>query len=906
MIFYKLRSRLIIGFCIGLLLNIINTSVSAINFPLESDTVSTQAMELVERGKRYYSAEQFQSAIKDLDEAVKIFETEKNTINQAIVLSNLSLAYQKLGQWDKAEETIKKSLALLNDNSENKVNNDQQNIIASSLNIYGGLLYYQGKLNLALNTWQETEKIYQTLGKIEGVTYSQINQIKALQSLGNYNQVVNLTQKIQDNLLEASPSLQVLSLKNLGEVLQSIGELNNAEEILIKSKELAEKNNLDDKIINSINLALGNNYWALGKLENERINPILQSDTVNYNLPWQCKFKPLSNQGKIYYQKAENIYQSIINKSNINYNSQKAKINLFNLLVEANDLTSAQTLLATINLEQLPSNQTNIYAKINFAKHLNCLSENNLIQTDFPEKILTQALKKATNLQDNRALGYSYGNLGGYYEYLSIISDQNQNNQLLITAKNLTEQALLSTQPSNNPEIAYQWQWQLGRIYDRLGNREKAINYYRSAVNSLTQVRRDLLGIATDVQFSFRDNVEPIYRELVGLLLSSEGDNPSQKTLVSARGLIDSLQLAELENFLNCDLGIMAQSTDFYQSNNSVFIYPIILPDRLDIIYQIPNQPLQYHSQLVNRGQVEMTVDTVRKAIARRNPEVLRENAGNLYQWLIQPLNSYISDKSGIKNLVFVLDGALRNVPMAILYDTQNQEYLVEKNYALSLLPTSQLFNLKPSNQSIKVLGAGISEALTVEKKLFTEINAQEELQKVKQIVSTETLINAQFTQQALQKQISQGNFSVLHLATHGNFSSDPQETYLLAYDKLLRANDLSNLLQISNQNESKAIDLLILSACQTATGDNRATLGLAGLAIRAGANSTLASLWRVSDEYSIPLITRFYENLNRGLSKAEALHQAQKSLVYTDINGQKYQNEPYDWGAYVLVGNWQ
>ena len=253
-----------------------------------------------------------------------------------------------------------------------------------------------------------------------------------------------------------------------------------------------------------------------------------------------------------------------------------------------------------------------------------------------------------------------------------------------------------------------------------------------------------------------------------------------------------------------------------------------------------------------------------------------------------------------------MVDGELRNVPMAVLYDNQNQEYLVEKDYALSLLPTSQLFNLKSSNQALKVLGAGISEALTVEEKQFTPINAEVELEQVKQLTSAETLINAEFTQQALQQQVSQGDFSVLHLATHGNFSSDPQQTYLLAYGELLRANDINNMLRLSNQSESKAIDLLILSACQTATGDKRATLGLAGLAIKAGAKSTLASLWRVSDEYTIPLITRFYENLNRGLTKAEALHQAQKSLIYKEIDGQKYQNEPYDWGAYVLVGNWR
>ena len=281
-------------------------------------------------------------------------------------------------------------------------------------------------------------------------------------------------------------------------------------------------------------------------------------------------------------------------------------------------------------MNRLPPSQTNIYAKINLARHLSCLAEN-----DRSETILTQTLNEAKELQDNKALSYAYGNLGGFYEYLSLEKDSN--NQLLGKAKNLTAQALFYAQPSNFPDIAYQWQWQLGRIESRLGNQEEALSHYRHAVESLNQVRRDLVGITADVQFSFRDNVEPVYRQLVRLLLTTGERNPSQATLVSSIGLIDSLQLAELENFLNCDLGVTAQITNLEEFNNSVFIYPIILSDRLDVIYQIPNQPLQYHSQPVNRIQVEATVEKIRKAIARRNPEVLRENAGNLYQWLIEP-----------------------------------------------------------------------------------------------------------------------------------------------------------------------------------------------------------------------------------------------------------------------------
>jgi CHAT domain-containing protein len=95
-------------------------------------------------------------------------------------------------------------------------------------------------------------------------------------------------------------------------------------------------------------------------------------------------------------------------------------------------------------------------------------------------------------------------------------------------------------------------------------------------------------------------------------------------------------------------------------------------------------------------------------------------------------------------------------------------------------------------------------------------------------------------------------------------------------------------------------VELLTLSACQTAVGDERAALGLAGVAIKAGARSALASLWFVNDESTSKLVTEFYQQLqNPTLSKAQALQQAQKSLME-----QGYQHPLY-WAPFLLIGNW-
>jgi CHAT domain-containing protein len=141
----------------------------------------------------------------------------------------------------------------------------------------------------------------------------------------------------------------------------------------------------------------------------------------------------------------------------------------------------------------------------------------------------------------------------------------------------------------------------------------------------------------------------------------------------------------------------------------------------------------------------------------------------------------------------------------------------------------------------------------------------------------------------------------VVHLATHGQFSSQADDTFILTWDNRLNAKELDTLLRVTDQSRPNAIELLVLSACQTATGDKRAALGLAGVAVRAGARSTLASLWSIDDKSSALLMSQFYRELVRTeVTKAEALRLAQLSL----LQNPRYQHPRY-WAPFVLVGNW-
>ncbi|MEO1376915.1 MAG: CHAT domain-containing protein, partial [Cyanobacteria bacterium J06635_10] len=421
------------------------------------------------------------------------------------------------------------------------------------------------------------------------------------------------------------------------------------------------------------------------------------------------------------------------------------------------------------------------------------------------------------------------------------------------------------------------------------------------ALNSLSQ---DFAGINPDVQFSFRESVEPVYRKYVDLLLKS-GENIDRKleTLVEARQVIESLQLAELNDFFRSPCVLPKVEIDELIDNqkSTAVIYPIILDDRLEIITKLAGQNQIYRTtQPISRDELENNLEQLQEYLLDATREFqVKQKSQKLYEWLIEDIEPTLVNK-GIKSLVFVLDGYLRNIPMAVLYDKQEQKYLIEK-YAIALTPSLQLVEPKPlKTVQLNALVAGIEKKQTIEGKSYPELpNVQQELEQVKsEIKTSEKLLNQELTKANLENEIQSNPFSVVHIATHGQFSSNPEETYITIWEEKLNIEDLDSLLRVRDTNRSTAIELLVLSACQTASGDKRAALGLAGVAVRAGARSTIATLWPVDDESTRNFMGELYRQLDDGSTKAEALQRAQIAIL-------KQENRPYFWAPYVLIGNW-
>jgi CHAT domain-containing protein len=809
--------------------------------------------------------------------------------------------------------------AIVPNSSTSPVSNNPLLNYAQTLNRQGTDYLAAGKADLALKSWQEAHKIYTQIRDEQGIIGTEINQAQALRSLGFYRQSLVRLQSVNTRLQQQSNSaLKVRGLFSLGNALQSLGVLDKkasnvgnldagAMQVLTQALKIAE--DIDDRqLAAQIKLSLGNTLQTIG---GEHLVPAI----ATYQELTSSAYPLVKVRAKL------NLYRLANDKLSIARAKYQAKLkdrrsevklgaelNLSNLSKFERSLPQPKQFLAEVGAEidNISPTTDTIYIHINLAEAViaRLKKERQPQQSIFVDrdlliqvsKLLTTAIGQARSIKDNRAEAQALGVLGHLYELTSQYSE----------AQQLTEQALIIVENLSAPDIAYELSWQLGRILavSKTGNTSSAVAAYGRAINHLKFLRNDLNTTDKDLQFTFRDRVEPVYREYVKLLLR-DGE-PSDRNLEMARDSIESLQVAELENFLR--QGCLDKYTVRLDKidRSAVVIYPIVLPDRIAVIASIPNQKPIYYSQKISAEKVRLEVANLQNKIAlsetafgvKTKPAFERQSK-RVYDLLLAPLAKDLQ-QTNTKTLVFVLDDVFRNLPMSVLYD--GDKYLIEK-YNLSLTPGLQLVPPQRNKNQIQrqALLGGISEKHAT----FSALpQVKPELEAIGKLLPNEKLINSQFNNQLISNNLTTGNSQIVHFATHGEFSSKPEDTFLLTWNDRLDLNRLGSLLRNRGMRSGREIDLLVLTACYSAQGDNRAILGLAGVAIQSRAKSTIASLWR-SDDIATPiLMTDFYQNLiTKQLGKAESLRKAQLSLL-THPNV-KY-HAPYYWGSFVLVGNWE
>ncbi len=552
-------------------------------------------------------------------------------------------------------------------------------------------------------------------------------------------------------------------------------------------------------------------------------------------------------------------------------------------------------------------------------------------------KVTYQVLDRAYQLADIqkklRLRSQAAGYLGRLY------ASQKRNQDALVWL----DKAIFDAQQVNASDLLLQWELQSGQLFHETGDNKTALQAYQHAIKHLADIRYGVPGILHNGQSSIKKIVDPVYRGLADILLlqaSQASSNEAKQTLLKqAIDAMETIKKTELEDFFNdrclVDDDVSLNLKEALLPGVGV-IYPVILPDRVELLFRSGDSD-QFEQQSVPVSANEV-VDT-----AMQMTQFLRDGEGNyrpasrkLYGWLLKAYDDKLKAK-GLATVIYVPDGPLRQVPFSALLN--GKKFAVE-DYTVVTLPGLTLKKIgvdsrkqarvliaalsKPDGASIDelmqspiegVLGERgivdmsasnvvtaetkapkLTRDLLVEKLSLPSINNEvSELQKNR--LNT-TLLNQSFTYGGIKQSVSSGDYSMIHIASHGYFGKNADDSFVMTYDRNLKLGDLQSLLNNDTIKKSP-IDLLTLSACQTAEGDDRALLGFSGMAIKTNALSAIGTLWSVNDEATATLMKAFYADLNR-LPKARALREAQLALL-----ADKELKHPHYWSPFILVGHW-
>ncbi len=531
---------------------------------------------------------------------------------------------------------------------------------------------------------------------------------------------------------------------------------------------------------------------------------------------------------------------------------------------------------------QLPnlSYSEQIESQIKLSEALLKLSQNDLIYLKEADKQAEDLLELSKRSKIPRDLSKAYGLKG------KILLLKSMKNEAIVAFK----KAEVFAQTNQSYDLAYQWEWELGKIYSKAGKHSVAIKKYQDTIQSIERVRKDLFSLKPDLQFTFRDEIEPIFNEYISLLFED-----SQPDLRKVININNDLKITEIENYLQCGKLNLVNLLDVKEKiSPEATIYLVSLPNRYEVILKQKNGTLKHFStskQIINLAAENIKRNVQNSTFSNYSETTSQESFAQLYNQIISPIKRLLPDKGTI---VFSLDSNLRDLPWGMLFD--GQKYFIEK-YSIGLTLGSKLES--PDRRSIdysrtKPLLIGLSQSNSSEFPNLPYVT--DEISSIQSLFSSsKVLLNNAFTTEKLLN--NSQDFSIIHIASHGEFSSDPEKTFILSWDQKLKVQEMTELVN----NRKSPIDLLVLSGCETAAGDRRASLGIAGAAVQSGAASVLASLWIVNDKSQGLLMSAFYKNLIHGENKAEALRKAQLSLLKSDqwASG-------YFWGSMVLVGSWR
>ena len=436
---------------------------------------------------------------------------------------------------------------------------------------------------------------------------------------------------------------------------------------------------------------------------------------------------------------------------------------------------------------------------------------------------------------------------------------------------------------------------------------ERRRDHSAAAYAALENIRPSLPRLDPLTEESmFSLHMRRVFEAAADTQLLAAGGADSNQRIRSTQQIVEAFREAELQSAVGSECLQTRSSGDLADLGpNEAILYPLLFEDRIELIFaqgSADGRKAEFRrlapNRSANRGEVAKLVDLLVVELTSSEGDGWKAPARRLYEILIQPIESSLA---GDSTLAIVPDGPLRGVPFAMLVGADGR-FLVERT-ALSVAPALAYSQpgARQADDEIGIVAASLAKRVTLPSGNFAALSGTLTEAKIAAANGEPGTLVPDFTRKQLVAAMARGDVDILHLATHAAFNGRSDRAFIVADGEVIRLSELRDILA-ENRVRGELLDLLVLSACETAVGDDEASMGLAGAAVQAGALSAVASLWQVDDAGTAELMRQFYSNLRSGRQRSEALRQAQLAMIRSGGTSA----DPFIWSAFTLLGAWR
>jgi CHAT domain-containing protein/Tfp pilus assembly protein PilF len=823
---------------------------------------------------------QYQQALEYYQYALVISQEVGDRENSANILNNIGGIYQSIGKYPEALKYYQESLAI-----RQKIKEKPD--IAHTLNSIGSVYYEMGQFAQALKLFQQalaiaqTDKDYTKEGNILnniGLVYNELSQYK--QALKYYQQALGIRKRTSDKAGEGT------TLHNIGFVYNQMKKYAQAldyyQQALVIFREIGNQPKIGSTLNN-----IGFAYQEL-KQYSQALESLQQALTILQQVGDRAVVgRTLDSMGKV--------YKGLGKDSQALASYQQALA----VSREVGDKPAERITLS--NIGDLLAQQKPQLAIIFYKQSVN----------------LTEDIRaQLRSLPREQQQSYTATIVDTYRRLADLLLQQNR----VLEAQQVLD--LLKIQELDDYLRDVRGNEKTAEGVETLSPEQSINQGLKVTADKQIQISRQLSELQKILPTNRNPNQTAKIVELEAKLITEFNqfiDSPEVNAWLNQLSPKTVQQIIPLDNLnsLRDNLQRLNQ--------NAVLLYPLILDNRLELVLTTPNTPPIHRSVPVKKEELNRAIVEFR--IALENPESdATIPAQKLYNYLIKPIEKDLANANA-QTIIYAPDGPLRYVPLAALYD--GKQWLVQRFRTNNITAISLTeLDTQPLPQ-VKVLAGATTQRHIVQLESTSlpfkalEYAGVEVKNLATMMPETKTLLDNEFTRQALIPYLNV--YSIIHMATHAKFvNAKPEYSFILMGDGgLITLPDIQKLPLMN-------VDLVVLSACETAVGDQigkgEEILGFGYQIQRTGARAAIASLWTVSDGGTQALMNAFYAFLSPGkMTKAEALHKAQIAMITSDYSGISQDQDrgilkstrdnlpakvanrlshPYYWASFILIGN--